>query len=340
MIEIQRCIFEDNRYDENDESYYSFGGTLAAYEDPTDECDEPSALVIADSLFENNFARQGGAFICYRTISCDVTNSHFEGNATSASGRGGVLEFEVAGGLYSDPPGNLSISECSFVDNEANNGGVVHVELAGSGGVTMSGCTFENNIAGYSGGVLEGSIAGELRIEDCEFLGQQVGFGGGALDISGEGPTVSIERCWFEANESVYNGTVRLSPDHASITISESSFVSNPDRAIKFSGDGGTLDVVDTVFEDNYQAINVDAGMGNAPPSTATMQDCTIFRSTSYGAALGSGSALVTLESIDSDWGDGADDNVAGDIYVSPFGVYTMPAPPANVACTTIAGCS
>jgi hypothetical protein len=70
------------------------------------------------------------------------------------------------------------------------------------------------------------------------------------------------------------------------------------------------------------------------------MQDCTIFRSTSYGAALDSWGALVTLESIDSDWGDGADDNVGGDINILPFGVYTMPAPPASVTCTTMVGCS
>jgi hypothetical protein len=277
------------------------------YDDPDDDCDDDAMLSVSDSLFRDNYARAGGALVCYRFTECSIAGTTFENNqADSSIGVGGAIY--VQGWVGDDlQQGQLAITGSTFRDNQANNGGAILIECSDASTALISDCTFDNNIAGYSGGGLDIYIAGELRIEDCEFLGQQVGFAGGAMDISGQGPTVEIGNCLFESNESVYNGVLSLSPDDSVITISESEFLSNPDRAIALSGDGNTLDLVETVFEDNYQALDVDAGMGNAPPSTVTMRGCTIFRSTSYGAALGSWGALVTLESLDSDWGDGAD---------------------------------
>jgi hypothetical protein len=176
---IRGCRFEENTAD--DGASAGWGGGMA--------CLLGSAPVIEDTEFDSNVSRySGGAlYTYYAPITCDGCT--FTGNGLVSygySGAGASIVFSdgasFAGCVFSrnginhNPVGGavyvsssmLTVSECSFLDNDAGQGAGMHF-TEGSGG-TVSGCTFAGNTSGWSAcGGVSCSFSSAPTITGCTF---------------------------------------------------------------------------------------------------------------------------------------------------------------------------
>ena len=112
-----------------------------------------------------------------------VTNG--KANAVSGSGQGG--------GLYSEDSGTVTVSECTFSNNQADtNGGAVCQN--GSGTLTLTDCTLTENIAlsGYGGGLAAENSSGAVQLLRCTISSNTSNFyAGGIYNFSGSSMTIT-----------------------------------------------------------------------------------------------------------------------------------------------------
>ena len=216
-------------------------------------CDDVD-LVLEDCSMSANVANYGSAGIdaldsnvtCRR---CSFTNHQ---PIDGPHENGDVIYVD---GVTADGPTNLVLSQCSFTSNASttshawsglvycagdvecsstefrsnNSGGCMFQCVLKTSG-TFVDCVFDGNTAGLSAGgmSLSGNFAagGDTPIEviNCEFLGNQGGYGGG-LSVSGVSATIS--GCQFQGNASEWSAA-GLHVDNAhSIDISDTTFLAN-----------------------------------------------------------------------------------------------------------------
>lgn len=126
------------------------GGAVAA------SCD----VQISDSVFFNNDAEvdQGGALQIW-TSTLTASNSRFEFNAA------------LNGGAILQRGGNATLSQVSFIDNQARDrGGAYHVYESGQ--TAIQGGTFTGNTAVTDGGAVY--VAGEIRSTPGQAIGSRM----------------------------------------------------------------------------------------------------------------------------------------------------------------------
>lgn len=107
------------------------------------------ALVIRNSTFSANRARQlkAGAIANYGLVVID--NSTFSGNSSGPGGQGGAIKN---GGILFHAPGTLNISNSTFSGNEAGDGGAIYSNKKSK--VVMRNSIVANNRGGNCHGVL------------------------------------------------------------------------------------------------------------------------------------------------------------------------------------------
>ncbi len=119
-----------------------------------------------------------------------------EGKANGSTGQ------QKGGGFYS-VNSDLTVRNCRFAENEAQDGGGAFANL-GLGKPLIRDCIFENNKSFTNGGALY--LEGTPRITDCLFQADTCTvLGGGAVYIR---ENARLERCRFEDNYSVRGGAV------------------------------------------------------------------------------------------------------------------------------------
>lgn len=193
----------------------------------------------------------------------------------------------------------------SISANRAQAGGGI---LASSGSVT-GGEVADNRSEEDGGGLL---LLQMTSLRDVVVRGNhaaQVGGGGWVYEVS------LVEGCTFESNTAASMGGLYASGvPGVQLVIDGSSFLAN-DAANDVGGlyvySSNTRLVGSTIADNTAQsAAGLEAAYGRTELSS-----CTIVRNVASGAAGGlsrQGDAVVV--SIDSDWGDGADDNVPSDV--------------------------
>ena len=89
----------------------------------------------------------------------------------------------------------MSLEDCEFDGCDANTGGVVCVEYSSA---TIQGCRFtaSNDFGAGTGGGLKVDRS-TVQVIDCDFVGNQAAYGGGAYLYHSEG---SVVRCRFSSN--------------------------------------------------------------------------------------------------------------------------------------------
>ncbi len=241
-------------------------------------------LLVSDCVFEANWA-------------------HYSGGAMSVRSMFILDRMPVA-----------RIEGCVFVDNHAGyEAGAVNFDTQVPYLFELTDSELIDNGSGYDGGAIKasnftGDSTAELVITDCLFDGNQAGYEGGVLDMSG-------------------SGTWKL-------TVSGTTFTGN-------GTDAGVLEVgsANTVLDATFQQTVIDANDGpairtNANNSgTLTLTDCTVTGNVgqSVGAVeLGSGHVLV---SDNTDWGSGGQDNLPCDISTGPM-QYTAFGAGESFTCT------
>lgn len=171
-------------------------------------------LVEVGSTYDSNSSdSNGGAIYANHNVSAfvpntiSITDALFESNQAAT----GSFSSGSGGALYIYNRSTVTISNTTFHDNSATNGGAMWV-VASNDTVTITNSTFSENTGDQSGaiGVMAAgsSAATDLVISDSSFIENEAlsGYGGaislGSTTISQSYGTIQIENTIFEGNTS------------------------------------------------------------------------------------------------------------------------------------------
>ncbi len=176
-------------------SYCTFTGNIASLTGGAIDAID-TVVEISECEFENNTtdgaAEQRGGAISLRDGSSgsSIVASRFTYNEANF---GGAVFFT----------GQVTLGECTFIDNTAERGGAVYSNDASEPTVTH--CTFEGNSADdYGGAVYLAGVGGDIRWSTFEGNSSTTG---GAIYL-GAGNGLSVRRCLFNGNSAAHGGGI------------------------------------------------------------------------------------------------------------------------------------
>jgi len=189
---------------------------------------EANGTLVEGITFRNcrvlGFYQTGGAIITAATSSLAVHNCEFDANITDLNGRGGAISNA----------GVLVVTDTTFKQNIAyyygGRGGAIY-NLTG-GTLTVSGCTFNQNIGNEASGGAIGND-GIALLSDSTFTGN-TGQSGGALWNTG---SLDVQNCTFQSNSAKGGGAASISAGAAS--FESCTFLT--DTSVIFLGGGGAF---------------------------------------------------------------------------------------------------
>ena len=244
-----------------------------------------SVLVISDSIITNNVAdgekgSGGGIFNAGGTMT--ITDLVISTNTANRAG-GGIEDLNTLG---------TTITTVTMENNSVNgdgaapgNGGAIHV--SGTGNLSCTSCTVNNNLAANEGGGFwAGGSGASMTITDSMFdsnlaNGTESHDGGGA--VFNNGGSLTISGSTFESNAaSIGSGSGGAILNMGGITtISESTFTANISARA-----GGAI-------EDNSAGISgSDAEADRDPSQTDVDITNSVFTMNTTGASPGNGGAI------------------------------------------------
>lgn len=218
-----------------------------------------AALQVVDCKFVCNRASRGGG-VDHGGSDSEYHGCTFESNVAT----------NVGGGLWSgddDEDSVLTLTDCTFLGNEAASGGGVYAEFIadatyqgcvftgnaatdnsvyGGGAcyhnvvedVRILGCAFESNTSAAHAGAIFDFLSTELRILDTTFLSNTSAYEGGAVK-AGFSVVATLQRCTFTDNESttLYGGAIDIAK--GPMNVVDCWFENN--RAVGDGGGGGAI---------------------------------------------------------------------------------------------------
>jgi len=198
---------------------------------------ESASITLTDCSFTENRAEEGGGGI-YNKRGSDATfvNCRFTRNV--AKEQGGALRIRPASGDYA-----VAVTNCSFIENSAGNGGGVQIEgdsnttvlrdctfvrnsasggaggFGGGAGIQLTRCSFLENSAEEGGGAAVGNssfistlLYGRAKLVDCTFTSNSASREGGGLTAD----NCNLVNCTFEGNAAEENGGGVFAPGDTS----------------------------------------------------------------------------------------------------------------------------
>ena len=162
-----------------------------------------------------------------------------------------------------------------------------------TGNVSITSCTFQNDIAYNSHGLSLRIISGNIDISNCTFQNNHTISFGGAVMLFGIVGNVSISDCTFQNNSAYDGGAVAIQRTIGNINITgctfqnNSAYVSSPSGAHPYDGGSGgaisviTLDgnvcITDCTFQNNSAtdggAVQLNSVTGNINVTNCTFQN-------------------------------------------------------------------
>lgn len=254
-------ITVQNGYADNSTSQPQYGGAIMCYN---------TNPTIRSCVFRNNYAPAygyGGAIVIRNhdvPISALIDNCTFIKNE-AYNGGGAIYAHESA------------MNNCLFMDNSAHGGGAV---ITGPANQTITNCVFKGNFATYSGGggicCSQDSVA---RIENCLFKNNacQVNNRGGGIRCESAQPV--IKHCLFVDNFAMdkYYGGGGAFIIHTPATIENCIFygntTANEGGGMHFRGNGN-ISVTNCIAYNNYpDQIHQSMTVGYVTVSYSDIQD-------------------------------------------------------------------
>lgn len=250
---------------------------------------------VIDCIFEANNARRGGGVY---SMAGDVSLNDCTFNDNSAD--------ENGGGVY-EKSTSSSVTTCTFNENHAVRG----AGLQCAGETTLNGCFFNDNEASASGGGVQDEGAAST-LANCIFNGNSTEGDGGGLHTS---TSSSVTGCIFEHNEAGSCGGGVYLLKEAAIFIG-CTFRSNhanggmnadPGDNASHGGGGGLRNfqghphLANCVFEDNMAPKGVGGGMSSKGAATdaeavGTLTHCRFSsnQASTYGGGMYNGPFSTT----------------------------------------------
>jgi predicted outer membrane repeat protein len=164
-------------------------------------------LIVRKSSFTNNRAVKGGGAIWSDGSAASVTDSQFDQNQVS-DGSG-----PTGGGAIGNGAGMLTVSNCTFTDNiSASIGGALYNGNTGAN-ATVGFSTFFGNEAFNLGGAIYNG--GTTTVDRSTLSGNQAGVGGG---IAHQGTLLTLTASTLDGNAAIENGGGIYASGNASYT--------------------------------------------------------------------------------------------------------------------------
>ena len=253
------------------------------------------SITLGGCTLQENTAGEHGGGVYVDEGGVTLTGCAFQGNTAGSSSNGGGLYLSnthgyavsltncsfsqnsagISGGAIYNVAGNATLSGCVFNDNNyaSTYGGAVFVLGAESpdpsSHLSMSGCTFSGNRAGYGAGLALQTHA-TATVADCTFSSHDTGIAvfGGAIFLDDFSHATFDGVCTFDQNIAPYGGAGALHNGSAA-TFHGSVFTSN-----QSDYDGGAMFI--------------------SAESEASFYDCTFNGNVAYGTE-GGGALFVQL---------------------------------------------
>ena len=151
-----------------------------------------------------------------------VTGSGTDANAildgftiTGGNGNGPWWTDYVCGGGMFSISGNLTVTNCTFRNNSAENGGGMYNNYASP---KLTNCTFIKNSASKSGAGISNWFDCNPTLTDCMFNGNSsLYYGGGMLNDIGS--FARMRKCTFSKNSARYGGAIYSGEESGSILM-------------------------------------------------------------------------------------------------------------------------
>ncbi len=179
----------------------------------------------------------------------------------------------VGGGLYANAVGGLLVSNCLFEGNIAARGGAVYTQVGIAGALRFEDCTFDSNRA--------------------DFTGEDILNGGGAVYVFGGGPV--FDRCLFKNNDGGMRGGAVCLESTTSTRFASCIF------------QGNWVDIADALVSPRGGAIYA-----------WTSSDLAVLNCTFYQNSAPNGSAIMIDAGTDGElgnsilWGNTGSEQVSG----------------------------
>ena len=250
-----------NRFVDNHATYWG-GAFVDGY--------ETNNILIEDSTFIRNTARNAGAVDLFETPAATVTNCLFDDNR--ASNKAGALYMNGVNGIISycnftnnkanyssaisytpeDPnvvdPTKANITHCNFINNVADKIGTVRFDSC-EGNINY--CNFTDNTAASAGAIYV--CMKDVTIEHCNFNGNNATDGnGGAILVDNKYDGTSIRDCDFTKNHASEDGGA-IYLGNSKNTVSNCGFTNNTanGKGGALYSDGDNVNISDSTFSKN-----------------------------------------------------------------------------------------
>ena len=262
-----------------------------------------ATLTVDGVTFANNSSNNVAGAINNRDGTVIITNSTFKGNSVPTSAGGAI--YNASGNLST--LGTITITGSTFEGNTAGNGGAVwngsdgKVEIAdstfkgntalagiGQGGaitnadqMTITGGSFANNTANYSGGAI--------------YNGAHAANGQASLTIDGTTFTGNSVKADFNTtqNDNIAGGAI-FNDTNAKLDVKNATFTDNT-SSLKggaiFNRDG-TVTITNSTFKGNSVPKSAGGAVLNESGNTGILGTITIKGSTFEGNTAGNGGAV------------------------------------------------
>ena len=149
------------------------------------------------------------------------------------------IDWDDGAAIWSEGS-TVTVSQCSFIDNYADDGYDGGAIYNNGGALTVINCLFKGNYADRHGGAIF-NINADLTVKDSTFKKNEAGRDGGA--ISNEDGELTITGSTFKKNQGRYGGAIYN--EEADLNIKDSEFIKNKAR----EGGAICLDDADAVIK-------------------------------------------------------------------------------------------
>ncbi len=279
--------------------------------------------MVRNSSFLENAAVWGGAMY--------ILNSTFEGNNLIIQNNSVTSQ---GGGIFSEGS-DLKLADFLFENNSApNSGGGIYFnngEMVLTNGAFIDNSTLLTGSSG-GGGLFVNNSAGDVVLDDIEFIGNSSRFGGGAfflnseISISGSQfmnnsaswgggfdadntSSANVTDCTFESNSAAFGGGIRFR-NSQNVVLENCLFEGNiaefrPSTIDPGSGGGlfvvldSEVEVINSIFVDNT-AVFAGGGLTYSENSNGKINNCLIYSNHSDSLAGGFGLLQSTATILNS----------------------------------------